>query len=161
MGIFRAQSFLKTCLAASIPSMSPNRLHQANAARASKVNLLPLPRQQVAALSLRYHLYLETLRAGLGARHTVDTLAVMLLYAGGLHDLGHGKLQHVDVDAAQGIINDAYSKGRTTGVWKVGEDGFRLLAAILCTHDRQLAKAPIASVRKVDANVLKVVPSWH
>jgi len=141
--------------------MLPNRLHQANVASASKVNLLPLPRLQVAALSLRYHLYLETLRAGLGERHTVDTLAVMLLYAGGLHDLGYGKLELADVDAAQGIINDAYTEGRVTGIWKIDEGGFAVLASVLCRHDRQLATAPIAAVRKVDADVLKVVPSWH
>jgi len=48
-----------------------------------------------------------------------------------------------------------------TGIWKLGESGFWLLAGVLCVHDRQLAKAPIASVRKVDTSVLKVLPSWH
>ena len=141
--------------------MSPYRLQQANHARASKVNLLPLPREQVDSLSLRYHLCLETLRCGQGHRHTLDTLAVMLLYAGGLHDLGHGQLRYADVDAAQCALNDAYECGRATGIWKLGEIGFWLLAGVLCIHDRQLAKAPIASVRKVDTSVLKVLPSWH
>lgn len=141
--------------------MATYRLAQAAHARAAKTDLLPLPRKTANSLSLRYHLCLDQLRAGRADQSDLDVMAIMLLYAAGVSDNGFGGLTHAETDAAQLALNGAYARGRGTTKWQLDEPEFKSVSHVLAIHERQLLRAPVAVIRKVEADVSQMLKKVH
>jgi hypothetical protein len=122
----------------------------------SKSDLLPIPAADRDGIALECYLALSTLRAGQGDRYTLAVLtnalvaAYFLLEAG----IGDGSENRATLVGAQDAINKFDSDAVTAGRCAVTtESSAAAIGGLLALYDRQLRRAPRATVARIVAQV--------
>lgn len=118
-------------------------------ARRTRMTML-LPRATADVLSLQVHVALDAMRRGSGNVRAAQTLTQAMIITGLLAENGHGSTTIEQLQRAEQAIVAAFDRGRTTGVWLLGDDAFALFAMIASTYDYQLQHAPLSAI--ADAN---------
>lgn len=120
-----------------------HRLSQSNKTlRASRTELLPLPKAIRDVLALEYHLQLEALRAGVGSLMALQIMMRVAMAATMLGELGYGKPDISSFGDYEEVSKDTLSSGRD-GWFAFDNKAFRLFAVLLTNHDAQLEIAPV------------------
>ncbi|MFM0082874.1 hypothetical protein PQR46_32230 [Paraburkholderia sediminicola] len=123
-----------------------NRNPQAARARRAKTLLLPMPRASADELSLQVHIALDALRRGCGNVQAAQTMTQAMILTGLLAEAGYGAATFDQMQSAEGVISEAFDRGRDTDVWMLDEDGFAQFATIATTYDYQLQRAPLSVI---------------
>ncbi|AKM05455.1 hypothetical protein OIV57_23020 [Burkholderia pseudomallei] len=113
----------------------------------TKAQLLPLPVDQVRALSLKHHLALAMLRDGRGDIEAIITLLNVLYLAFFLRDSGPAALD--SCQRAEVALDDCIRRAERGEPWSVADTERQALEELVVTHDAQLAAAP--AYRYLDA----------
>ncbi|RKT98955.1 hypothetical protein C7H84_34110 [Burkholderia sp. Nafp2/4-1b] len=122
----------------------------------SKSDLLPIPAADRDGIALECYLALCTLRASQGDRHTLSVLTHALVAAHFLleAEVGDGSESRATFAAAQDAINEIDSGPVVAGRCVVTtESSAAAIGALLALYDRQLKRAPRATVAWVVAQV--------
>lgn len=114
-----------------------------------KTDLLPLPQRIRDILSLEYHLLLEALRAGVGTFSSLQILTRVALATTMLSEEGYGGPIALTFEALEGAAYESYKTGEKVGSFVFDDRAFRLFAALLTHHDRQLAATPVYAIEAV------------
>jgi hypothetical protein len=120
------------------------RSPQAARARQSKLMLLPIPTQEANLLSLHAHCALQALVDGCGWLAGVQSLTEVLILTSFVAEAGKGRVSRETWLAAESALNQAFEKGRETGVWQIDAIGSRRVGTVLAMHDAQLSSASMA-----------------
>ncbi|WMY09610.1 hypothetical protein [Paraburkholderia phenoliruptrix] len=110
---------------------------------------LPIPVHIADQFSLRYHVALESMKAGKGNAAAAQALLEMIMAAGLLVDCGHGRLEHVQTREAERALAIACQQALQSSLWKLSADGFDALCAVITEHDSQLGSAKAADTLRV------------
>lgn len=122
------------------------RLHQSRSkTRLSKVDLLPLPKKIADALSLEYHLLLESLRAGTGHLHSLQIILRVGLATSLLSLDGYGDLCH-DFATLEAAARQSFEQGMEKDAFAFDHLTFSMFADVLTVHDQQIARAPVLAI---------------
>jgi hypothetical protein len=121
----------------------------------SKSDLLPIPAADRDRIALECYLALSTLRAGLGDRHTLSVLAHALVAAHFLLEAGagDGSESRATFAAAQDAINEIDADAVIAGRCAVTTESAAAIGGLLALYDRQLRRAPHATVARIVAEV--------
>lgn len=130
------------------------RLNQArNTQRASRTELLPLPRPISDVLSLEYHLQLEALRIGVGTLLGLRVLMKVAVATSLLGERGFGAPTASLLESFEESATRAFADGKE-GSYKFDADAFRLFAQLVTDHDAQLKVVPLRVIDSV-ANLME------
>lgn len=116
----------------------PLQRSQKRRAKLGKRILLPMPRHEIEAMSLQYHVTLEALRMRQGSAHGLRTLLQMVVLTGFIDDARRREIRIELLVAAEREINAAFERGAQDDVWRLAARGDDLVAALLGWHDDQL-----------------------
>ncbi|HDR9037335.1 TPA: hypothetical protein ACU967_007744 [Burkholderia contaminans] len=122
----------------------------------SKSDLLPIPAADRDGIALECYLALSTLRAGQGDRHTLAVLTHALVAAHFLLEarVGDGSESRATFAAAQDAINEIDADAVIAGRCAVTtESSAAAIGGLLALYDRQLRRAPRATVARIVAKV--------
>jgi hypothetical protein len=100
-----------------------HRSPQAVRARQSQLMLLPIPTREANLLSLHAHCALQALVDGRGWLAGVQSLTEVLILTSFIAEAGRGQVVRELWLAAERALNEAFEKGRSTGVWQIDEIG--------------------------------------
>lgn len=117
-------------------------------ARASKRKLLPLPRQAIDAMSIKYHTALAALRMRRGTEGGVRVLLQMVILTGFIGDAGLEKIDRAVLRELDNALVETFDRGCDTGEWYFDGPVADLCAALLTQHDRQLKTAPLTVLQE-------------
>ncbi|MBR8028550.1 hypothetical protein KDX27_31415 [Burkholderia cenocepacia] len=106
----------------------------------TKAQLLPLPVDQVRALSLKHHLALAMLRDGRGDIEAIITLLNVLYLAFFLRDSAPVALD--GCRRAEVALDDCIRRAERGEPWCLADDERQALEQLVVMHDAQLAAAP-------------------
>jgi len=120
----------------------------------SKSDLLPIPAADRDGIVLECYLALSTLQAGQGDRHTLAVLTHALVATHFLLEagVGGGSESRATFAAAQDAINEIDSGAVIAGRCAVTtESSAAAIGGLLALYDRQLGRAPRATVARIVA----------
>jgi len=121
--------------------------------RLSKKLLLPVDRIFATKLCLTHHLSLVACRGDAGNDFFMSQLVRSLYMTYFLWRDGFGKAMPKLFEDAEGALESNRSKGRNSGVWRMGSECVEIIGKVLLIHDDQLAAAPLHRVLQAEANV--------
>lgn len=122
----------------------------------SKSDLLPIPAADRDGIALECYLALSTLWAGQGDRHTLAVLTNALVAAYFLLEAGvnDGRESRATLAGAQDAINEIDSDAVIAGRGAVTPgSSAEAIGGLLALYDRQLRRAPRATVARIVAQV--------
>jgi hypothetical protein len=105
----------------------------------------PLSALDQTRLSLEYHLQLEVMRAGAGSLTTLVRLMHVALASAVLQQLGYGSILPHQIEDYEAAAAKALHAG-TDGAYRFGVEEYKMFAALLTCHDRQLQVAPLKAL---------------
>ncbi|WP_134044442.1 hypothetical protein [Paraburkholderia caballeronis] len=124
------------------PPASPPR--SSGSRRAS--DRLPLPKEELSRLALRYHFALRWLDVDEGKLEHFVLLAQHLVVARSLGKLGCFRIPENTLHEADIAISTWANKGLQTGEFRVDQTAFSAIQTFLLAHDEQLLTASRAAV---------------
>ncbi|HDR9486448.1 TPA: hypothetical protein QDC20_006542 [Burkholderia aenigmatica] len=105
----------------------------------TKVQLLPLPADQVRRLSLKHHLAFAALCSGCGDVESIATLSNMLALAFHLRADGEAELYR----CADSALAQCIARVERGDAWTLTDAERAALEPLLLVHDEQLAAVPV------------------
>lgn len=133
-----------------VSSMSTKKSHRAGQLRSSGarsgVQLLPIPKADVARIVLRVRLTLERLRAGESSCQLIHALAEVTLITSFVTQAGHGELPMALLERTEHDLAAVLLSGEATGEWAVSKGLLDALTRVVNEYDRQLSKVRLAVI---------------
>lgn len=108
----------------------------------AKILLMPLSRQEVDGMALRYHLVLDALKRRQGSAYGLQMLVQVAVLT--VH-LDSKRARVLYPDRMQQVVRDmrtAFERGEASGEWFLEGAAIARCAAVLTEHDRQLRMTP-------------------
>ncbi|WP_323123743.1 hypothetical protein [Burkholderia alba] len=123
---------------------APRRTGSVDRGQLSKRMLLPMPRHEIEALSLKYRTVFEALRMRCGSAYGLRALLQMVIVTSFIDEARRHEIRAEVLVAAQQGINAAFERGKQDREWWLDMDTEELVASLLTWHDDQLRTTPLA-----------------
>ncbi|CAB3810775.1 hypothetical protein [Paraburkholderia fynbosensis] len=104
-------------------------------------------------LSLRYHLALESLQAGVGGAPIAQALLEMTLGTVMLAEAGFEVLDNASASKSISVVRRLVTAGRAHGIWHPDQEAVSVLRRTVCVHDSQLQTVPLDILEAVFAAI--------
>ncbi|WP_125483063.1 Fis family transcriptional regulator [Caballeronia choica] len=125
----------------------------------SKGLLLPMPRHDSDAMSLRSRLAFEAMRAQRATARDVRHVAQAVLLTGFMTEAGHGLLELPFIEEVEKEVLALLDQGKTADDWKVPETLLERLPSVINEHDRQFREVRLGVVKAACERLDRMVSS--
>ena len=125
------------------PTFASRHRQASPRAKVQRRMLLPMPREEIQALSLQYHAALEALRMKRGSPHGLRILLQVIILVGFVDEARRHEIRVEVLVAAERGVNAAFARGEEEGEWWLDAQTDELIASLLAWHDDQLRTAPL------------------